>query len=216
MRAPSVGRQLVGLLAPPRCAACRAPCEASAALCRGCELGLALAPGGAAALSGVGEVRWAAPYDGVARQLVAALKFRARLRLARTLAEAIAERVSPVAGEWMVVGVPAAPARRRRRGYDPAELLADELAAELGLASATPLARANGPRQVGRRRRERLASPPLVWARACSPPRALLVDDVLTTGATLRACGAALRAAGCLELRAAVFARALGSPGAEP
>ena len=110
--------------------------------------------------------------------------------------------------------MPAAPIRRRRRGYDPAELIAVEVASQLGLAIEAPLRRADNRRQVGRPRRERVASPPRVCARRAAPPRALLVDDVLTTGATLSACATALRAAGSTEVRASVFAHALGDPGA--
>ena len=55
-----------------------------------------------------------------------------------------------------------------------------------------------------------------IRAVAAAPVRVLLVDDVLTTGATLTASSAALRAAGCAEVRAAVFARTVGErrPGA--
>jgi competence protein ComFC len=167
-------------------------------------------PGAVAIVPGVGEVAWAAPYEGVARELIAALKFRARLTLVRPLAAAIAAALPPIGAEWSVVAVPAAPGRRRRRGFDPAELLAAALAAALGLELAAPLRRSNGPRQVGRRRRERLAAPPGFRAVVTGPRRALLVDDVLTTGATLRSCALALRVAGCVETRGAVFARALG------
>lgn len=214
MRAAAIGRQLIALLAPPRCAACGGACDVNTPLCRGCQRALALAAPGAAFVAGVGEVAWAASYEGVARELVAALKFRASLGLAGPVAARIAAALGSIGGDWAVVAVPAAPRRRRRRGFDPAELLAAELARELGLALAAPLSRADGPRQVGRRRRERLAAPPMVRATGPAPERALLVDDVLTTGATLRSCAAALRASGCHELRAAVFARALGAGGA--
>ena len=58
---------LVAMLAPPRCSACDDPCAAQSALCEACESALAAAGGGRAPVAGVGEVVWAAPYSGVAR-----------------------------------------------------------------------------------------------------------------------------------------------------
>jgi predicted amidophosphoribosyltransferase len=154
-------------------------------------------------------VVWAARYEGVARDLVAALKFAKRVPVATVLAGAIAAALQGDPGAEAVVAVPPAPARRRRRGFDAAELIAAALGAQLGLPVPALLRRANGPRQVGRRRADRLASPPRV--EAVAPPAAvLLVDDVLTTGATLAACATALGRAGASEVSAAVFARALG------
>lgn len=209
-------RAIAGLLAPPRCAACADPCAATEVICAPCGGRLARAPAGWGPVAGVGAVAWAAPYDGVARELVAALKFGSRVGLAPVLAAAIAAsdraRVpSRVGAEWELVAVPAAPARLRHRGFDPADRLAAELAVRLGLRRARCLARADGPRQVGRSRAARRTSPPAVRALGPPPRRALLVDDVLTTGATLAACAAALRAAGAREVEALVFARALGA-----
>ncbi|MDX6581984.1 MAG: hypothetical protein QOI10_1168 [Solirubrobacterales bacterium] len=208
-----LARAVSTLLAPPLCAACAAPCPPGEPICANCRRALATAPGGSADLPGLGPVTWAAPYRGVGRNLVTALKFGHRLPLAPVLARAIAASLGP-APLAAIVPVPAAPSRRRRRGFDPAELIASALAAELGLRRLAPLERGDGPRQVGRRRAERLADPPRVWTVAPVPERLLLVDDVLTTGATLRACAAALRRAGALEVTAGVFARALGDRGA--
>jgi predicted amidophosphoribosyltransferase len=214
MRARSAAGLIIDLLAPPRCAACETPCPAGAILCPRCERALAAARPGHARVVGVGEVTWALPYEGVARQLVAALKFRALTGVTDRIAAAVADAAPVAEPGWAVVAVPAAPGRRRRRGFDPAELVAAAVAARLGLPRPSVLARDDGGRQVGRPRAERLASPPAVRSRAPAPPLALLVDDVLTTGATLAACAAALRAAGAVEVRAAVFARSLGAPGA--
>ncbi len=166
-------------------------------------------PLGVAGSGGLERVSWAFAYDGVARELIAALKFGGRVGLAEIAAAAIAGCIAAADGV-AVVPVPASPLRRRRRGFDPAELIAKRLAAALGLELVPCLARRNARRQVGRGRAERLATPPSVRAVATPPERALLIDDVLTTGATLAACADALRGAGSLEVEAAVFARALG------
>lgn len=198
------------LLLPPRCAICAAACVPRDPLCAGCTLRLRRTVAGAATVPGVGLVSWGAAYEGVARGLVGALKFEGRLGLAGFAAEVIATGLPGGYANFSVVAVPAAPVRRRRRGFDPAETIAGELAARLGLPVARPLARSEGRRQVGRPRAERRSAPPRVWTVGAVPRRVLLVDDVLTTGATLASCGAALRTAGCAELRGAVFARTLG------
>lgn len=216
-------RGLANLLAPPRCAACGRACAGDRLICDRCAAALAEAKGGRDRLGDPGRagevtlpvtVVWAAPYAGVARDLVTALKFHGRLGVAALIAEALATALAtepPLTGApWALVAVPPSRARRRSRGFDPAELVAAALAGELDLPVGRCLARAGGPRQVGRRRSERLASPPRVWATRAVPHRALLVDDVLTTGATLAACSAALRSSGAAEVRAVVFARALG------
>jgi predicted amidophosphoribosyltransferase len=108
-----------------------------------------------------------------------------------------------------VVPVPAGPWRWRWRGFDPAEEIAMALSAQAGMPMRPCLRRSGGRRQVGRRRRDRLADPPRVWAGGRAPDSALLVDDVWTTGATLAACGRALREAGSTRVVALTLAHAL-------
>ena len=153
------------------------------------------------------DATWsAAPYEGVARELVAALKFRARLPLAGRAGEVIAARAPADLLQGAIV-----PVRPRRRagdgvGFDAAEAIAAALSAETGLPMAPCLRRSQGRRQVGRPRSERLAAPPRVRLAGRPPVAAVLVDDVVTTGATLGACALALRAGGCGRVVALTFA----------
>jgi predicted amidophosphoribosyltransferase len=132
------------------------------------------------------------------------------------VADAMAAAIAAGAPRDMLAGatlvpVPAGRGRRRRRGFDHAELLARALARRTGLPLARVLRRRGAPaRQVGAGRRARLApGRHRVLSRGPAPGVALLVDDVHTTGATLAACARALRAAGAGEVRALCYARTL-------
>lgn len=202
--------QLLSLLAPPRCAACGAGCPGAVLLCRRCERSLqATLPPVAAGPPGLDAAWAAAPHDGVARELVVALKFRSLLPVARLMARRIAEGAPGGMLGGTVVPVPPATSRLLRRGFDPAEEIASQLAALTRLPHDRCLSRAEGPRQVGRTRAARLASPPRVRTIGPAPAVALLVDDVQTTGATLSASARALRRAGAERVCAVTFARTL-------
>lgn len=151
----------------------------------------------------------ASPFDGPARRLVLGLKFGRRLALAAEAAAAMLRALPAHELEGAVVPVPAGPWRWRWRGFDPAEEIAHALAERSGLPLMACLRRGRGRRQVGRRKAERLAEAPRVWAAAECPPAAVLVDDVWTTGATLTACAAALRRGGTGHVVALTLARTL-------
>jgi len=137
------------------------------------------------------------------------LKFRRLL----PVADLMADRIQWLAPAHMlsgaVVPVPPAPSRLRRRGFDPAGELAAALAERLDTPLEPCLVRRGGRRQVGRRRAERLGQPPRIQASSAAPRSVLLIDDVLTTGATMSACAQALRAAGAARVVAVTFARRL-------
>ncbi|HEU4393624.1 MAG TPA: phosphoribosyltransferase family protein [Solirubrobacterales bacterium] len=195
-------------LAPPLCAACGRSCRPEAVICTRCGRRLAVAePLLGKGPPGLDRAWSSAPYEGVARNLVAALKFRHLL----PVADLMADRVQWLAPAHMLSGaivpVPPAPSRLRRRGFDPAGELAGALAERLGSPLERCLVRRGGPRQVGRRRAQRLGHPPRVHSPGVVPRSVLLVDDVLTTGATVTACAQALRAAGAARVVAVTFAR---------
>jgi predicted amidophosphoribosyltransferase len=148
-------------------------------------------------------------FEGVPRAVAHGLKFGRRLALAEVAAAAMARACPDGELDGAVVPVPAAPWRHRWRGFDPAEEIALALARLAGLPRAPCLRRDRGARQVGRPRAERLADPPRVWTHGRVPRRAVLVDDVHTTGATLGACATALRRGGCERVVGLTFARVL-------
>jgi predicted amidophosphoribosyltransferase len=142
--------------------------------------------------------------------VVRALKFKGATRAAGAMAAQIAAGAPPgwLAQPAQLVPVPLHPARARKRGYNQAALLANALARRTDLPTNDCLARA-GARgtQVGRDRAQRLAgiagTVSLEPERVPPPAHAVLVDDVITTGATLREAQRALEVVG-LAPRAAV------------
>jgi predicted amidophosphoribosyltransferase len=211
---------IASLIAPPLCAACGSVRPAKEVLCERCDGELATAPRvREPGPPGIDLAVSASPFDGVARRIVLGLKFGRRLSLAGIAAEAMLRALPDhlldgrgrEAGEpaYALVPVPPGPWRWRWRGFDPAEEIGIAAAERTGLDLRACLRRGRGHRQVGRRRWQRLKDPPRVWAIGSVPRRALLVDDVWTTGATLGACASALREAGSRRIVALTFARAL-------
>jgi len=196
------------VLVPALCAACGRACRSDAVLCTRCTRRLAeAAPLSSRGAAGLDRVWSSAPHEGVARNLIAALKFRRLLPVAETMAERI-EWLAPaslLSGE--IVPVPGGRLRSLERGFDPAAEIAAALCARTGAPLRPCLARSDFGRQLGGRRAQRIGRPPHVDLRGEAPRSALLVDDVLTTGATLSACARALRGGGAIRVAAITFTR---------
>lgn len=160
------------------------------------------------------QLEWCSPFSGLVRDALHALKYGGERRLARPLGEAAADRWRFAGnGAEVVAPVPVHRERRRERGYDQAELLATVVADRLGLPVLAPLERHQATRpqfalgHAARRRNVATAFGPTRSAGAVRGRWVLLVDDVVTTGATLSACAEVLLEAGAVAVSALAIAR---------
>ena len=137
-------------------------------------------------------------FDGPVRQAVVALKYRRDPTMARVLGDLM---VTLLPEDVDVVSwIPTASSRVRRRGFDQSELIARRVARVAGVRCRSLLRRIDESHQTGRDRAGRLAGPHLVARRACGGRSVVLVDDVVTTGATVRAASAAVLSAGAVRV----------------
>ncbi len=153
------------------------------------------------------------PYDGLGGLLVRRGKYGGRERLLAELAgyaaRAAVPALPPVAG---VVAVPSPPARAVARGFSAPHLLAEACAADLCVPHLRLLRRRGGPRQAGLGRAARevnVAGAFTLGGRIEGEPVLLLVDDVVTTGATAAACAEVLLLGGARGVHLFAFAAAL-------
>lgn len=221
MRPPGVAtlaawaRDLAAFALPQLCPGCGVPASPDRLLCGPCHAAI---PRIAMALCArclargrepVGCIRhpgrtvWAAwLYDERATCVVHALKYEGRRKLARGLAPELARVVPPVPRADLVMAVPLHSARRRERGYNQAGLLAEALAGEIGVPLLEgEIERVRHTRPQARldplSRRANVAGAFRVKRQGWLEGRSILVvDDVVTTGATFEACLEALAHAG--------------------
>lgn len=202
----------------PLCATCRPALDARLALRAGTPIGLP-----ADLPAPLLQLEWCAPFAGPVRAALHELKYAGERRLAQPLGEAVARRWDRAGqGATVIVPVPVHAERERQRGYDQAALIAEVAARSLGLPCVRALERARATVaqfELGRDERSANVSGAFrvrVGARAGDATGAaarvagrwiLLVDDVVTTGATLAACAVALEEAGAFAVSAIAVAR---------
>ena len=169
--------------------------------------------------------RSAGSYSTTVARAIVLLKYEEVVPLGRWFAKRLVEVARAYAKQCaadVVVPVPLHPARLRERGYNQAELIARPLARDLGLPCRSYLLVRTRPRpdKLTLTLRERWTSVRGAYAirrgRRVDNLRVLLVDDVLTTGATLDACSRALRRGGASYVAALTVARAAPRGEASP
>lgn len=230
----SLLEQAVGWLAPPQCVGCG---EEGTALCEAC-IASEIIPFGprcwrcgklsqnsrtcsSCRHTGTPRSVWVSTdYQGIPQKLVTIYKFghlrAASEQIANIMADTFLSFNSDEMlkkADYLLTPIPTATSRIRQRGFGHSELLAAKLAQKLDLQPQNLLARIGQQRQVGTRRTDRLSQAKSSYFirhnRGIQGRNILLIDDVVTTGATLQAATAVLRKAGAKHVDALIFAKRL-------
>lgn len=231
----SVFEAAIGWLAPPLCVGCGGE---GASLCAECSPAKILPFGERCAFcgtvskasrscqncrrGGVPSHVWVTTnHEGLARDLLHNYKFGQQRAAADSIAHLMTTTLNQLhpdvrgltSHKYLVVPVPTATKRVRERGFDHSALLAKKIANQLKLDYRPALGRLGQTRQVGAKRADRLTQMDgKFWVKRPAAVRGwqiLLTDDVITTGATLRAAAKVLRQAGALRVDALIFAKRL-------
>lgn len=230
---------VIDLVFPPRCPLCGEGLSTQGGLCAGCWSELVIPgepactlcqrpfPDSIAAGSVCAPCMAEAPrhdgifaatlYNDASRRLVLSFKHGGRISLAVMMSRLMIGRLGHVGPDWLVVPVPLHRWRLWRRGFNQAALLARMIARERnavllvdGLERIKPTPALGG---LGRKARARALSGAIAVSERAKGrlegADILLVDDVLTSGATSKACISALKRAGARKVVIACFARVL-------
>lgn len=207
---------LLELLYPPRCAFCRKLLPAGAGVCRDCQKSLPYTQGVSQEQRFPYVPRCISPmyYDGAVRESILRYKFHGLACYGKVYGEIMAKCIDEKQISCdIITWVPLSRRRKRSRGYDQAQLIARQISGILGLDCVPCLKKLrNNPAQSGtgsaKKRRENVEG---IYAPLCPEQiqgkHILLVDDVVTTGATLSQCAKVLTKAGAAKVTAVSLAR---------
>ena len=153
-------------------------------------------------------------YEGIARRLILNLKYHNRRQVVSVLVELLAQRVMQRIPNIaticdVVTWAPTSTARVRRRGHDQSELLARRLAKVLDVPCRRLLIKTSTNVQTGASREERLRGSVFSARKLGVNSHVMVVDDVVTTGTTLRCAADALRKVGVCQVTCVAVASAL-------
>lgn len=150
-------------------------------------------------------------YEKVAKGLIYKLKFARAIAAATVIAELIEEEIPDLPPDTVVTYVPTATSRVRLRGYDQSRLIAREIARRRALSFTPILTKIGQTRQVGADRKRRITQASNNYrvrtGKLAGVTQVLLIDDILTTGATLESAAQLLKQSGVKQVSAAVFAK---------
>ena len=159
------------------------------------------------------RVWWLGPYSETLKQLIFQMKYERKRAYAREFGELLSATLPFLPEDTIVMPVPTASKRIRARSYDQAVLIAESFSKHRGLSMNQSIIRTSQVDQIGKRRTERMkqmeSSLSLKNPTVVKGKNIILIDDVLTTGATLESAAGLLRENGAKHVDAAVVARHL-------
>jgi ComF family protein len=152
-------------------------------------------------------------YEGIYEQLIRSLKFDSKRQAAEPIARMMAEILPKTMQDFVLCPLPTAPSRIRERGFDHTKLIAKDLSFYTGIKYTALLGRKSNVRQLGASRSQRLVQMKEEFfakdVQTIVGKNVLLVDDVVTTGASVSAAAKTLKKAGAKRVIAIVFAQKL-------
>ena len=206
---------LLQILFPPKCALCRRVLEAEETdLCHSCRVDTPEYPTGKRKLQFLDSFVAVWYYEGYVRQSLLRFKFGGARNLAQAYGRALAMKILQAHPEGfdVLTWIPVSRLRKLRRGYDQCELLAQAVGRELGMTPVPLLRKIRNNRQQSRiqglaqRRANVLGVYRAVTTEEIGCKRILLLDDILTTGATAGEAARVLLTAGASEVHCAAVA----------